>query len=653
MIICFILSLVTLVFTVIAVADFVKRKKNLDSIVFAVAISCFAQMLILTIGLASLSGLDASSILQAIGSSVKAMGGEANTSFIDEFKIGDNLFNQIYCVWLYAIWFISPIAAGGVLISTLNRINSLFNKKTIKKKILYIFTELTPETLITAQTKFDGLNDKKEKKDIQFIFLSGNKELLKNKQLPAILSSSTLQELKINTLKVKNTQIWDFCFDGIIRTSEIIAFTENYLTENCTNHLTLNIFNTDAVSEKRYKSLIHRVSDKTNIDVFLSDTYKSSVHSILRNYPLYDYVNEEREDMCILVVGMGKFGYQFIGNVFGSCHFLNKNGNPVKLKITAVDIRADVLRDRALMESPDFITTLQNEGSLDIVSCNAENAEMISMLDNLDKIDYCVVATNNDEANIRITKSLKRYFIRKIIHENKMPDSNEELFDLIPPLVVKIRDGKKSEFVFSGNDDVRLIPFGSIETVYNYKTLSTNDIDSIAKKLFAINCNSGEDDLTKSFAELSKKFDAFANKYASKYDIDSTNEEAICLRYLINGCTHPDKKAMLSHIADPSFTFTPTDDNYYFRDENQKELEALVCLLHERWRYYTLYSGFSCPSEEDYKIYERYNKKLGLSSCHKFAPAFYNNLLKPADKLQKKSPCDYIKIKLMTYITKS
>lgn len=357
--------------------------------------------------------------------------------------------------------------------------------------------------------------------------------------------------------------------------------------------------------------------------------------------------------MRILVIGMGKFGYRFIGNMFGSCHFLNKSGKQVKLCVTAVDSQADVLRDRALMESPDFIATLQREGLLDIVTCNAESSEFLNVLDRHDRVDYCIIATNNDESNIRIARFLKRHFIRRIIHNNEMPDSNEELFRAIPPLVVKIRDGKKSEFVFSESDDERLIPFGSIETVYNYQTLSTNDIDSIAKKLFAINCNSEEADLTKAYNELAIKFDSFADGYASKYDIDSTNEEAICLRYLIHGCTHPEKKSMLSRIADRSAICIPTDDGYYFREENKNELEALVCLLHDRWRYYTLYSGFSCPAQEDYKVYEQYNKKLGLSSCHKFAPAYYNNLLKPADKLEKKSPCDYIKIKLMTYITKS
>lgn len=653
MIICFILSVITIISSIVIVINLIKNKKNLDSVVFAIALSCFAQMLVLTVGLASTKGLNASSILQVIGSSVKAMGGEANTSFIDEFNIGNNLFNQIYCVWLYAIWFVSPIAAGGVLISTLNRINSLFSKKAIKKKNLCVFTELTSETLITAKTRYESLADGKEKKDIQFVFLSGNKELIKDKQLPAIISSGSLQQLKINNLKVKNTEIWDFCFDGNIRTSEIIMFTKDYLSKNNAGHLTLNIFNADAVSEKRYKSLIQKYGEKENIDIYLSDTYKSSVQTILRNYPLYSYIGEEQESVNILVIGMGKFGYQFIGNVFGSCHFLNKNGKAVKLRITVVDTQAQALRDKALMESPDFITTLEKEDHLDIITCDAQSTEFATILNSLGKIDYCVVATNNDESNIRIAKFLKRYFIRKIIHNNEIPDNNEALFRLIPPLIVKIRDGKKSEFIFSENDDERLIPFGSIETVYSYRTLSTNDIDSIARKLFAINCNSEAEDLTKSFDELSKKFDSFANKYASKYDIDSTNEEAICLRYLIHGCTHPDKQAMLSHIENPSSTYVPTDNNYYFKEENQEELQSLVCLLHERWRYYTLYSGFSCPSEEDYRVYEQHNKKLGLSSVHKFAPAFYNNLLKPADKLQSKSPCDYVKIKLMTYITKS
>ena len=131
MILCFTLALTVIIATVVIVINLIKGKKKLDTIVFTIALSCFAQMLLLTVGLASTHGLNASSILQVIGSSIKAMGGEANTSFIDEFGGDNNFFNKMYCFWLYAIWFISPIAAGGVLISTLNRINSLFSKKTI------------------------------------------------------------------------------------------------------------------------------------------------------------------------------------------------------------------------------------------------------------------------------------------------------------------------------------------------------------------------------------------------------------------------------------------------------------------------------------------------------------------------------------------
>lgn len=651
MIICFILALAVFIATVIAVTKMVKGKGKLDTIVFTVAISCFLQMLILTIGLADTDKHNASDILHAIGSSIKAMGGEANTEFVDGFqKI--SLFDHLYCEWLYVLWFISPISAGGVLISTLNKINTLFSKKAIKKEHICIFTELTPETLITATTKYKNTPDGRERRALFFVFLKGDPELLKGAEFPSVITPDKLNDIKLSDRTVRHIEIWDFCFDGVIRTGEIISFTEKYTADSNNPRLTLNIFDTDAVSEKRYKELIKKYSTRGDVNIFISDTYRSSVHSILRNYPLYDYVDETADKVNILIIGMGKFGYQFIGNMFGSCHFLNKNGNPVKLCVTVIDNSGADIRNKRLMESPDFITTLENEGCLEIRTCDTESTAISDILDSKEKTDYCVVATNNDETNIRTAKFLKRYFLRKIIRNNAMPESNEELFRLIPPVIVKIRDGRKSDFIFSDGDDERLIPFGSIETVYDHSNLSTYDIDLISRKLYAINCNSEPSDHEKGFTELTVKFGRHAEKYASKYDIDSTNEEAICLAYLIHGCSHPDKEAMLRYIKNPSCVFTSADDDYYFREENKKELSALVDLLHERWRYYTLYLGYSCPAEEDYKVYEEFNKKLCVSSVHKFNPAFYNNLLKPAKELSKRSDCDYMKVKLMTYITR-
>ncbi|MBP3923002.1 MAG: NAD-binding protein [Ruminiclostridium sp.] len=650
MIICFILAVAVLITTISAVTNLIKRKGKLDTIVFMVALSCFLQMLLLTIGLADTDKHNASDILHAIGSSIKAMSGEANTEFVDNFS-KTSLLDFIYCEWLYIMWFIAPISAGGVLISTLNKINSLFTKKKIKKEHIFIFTELTPETLITATTKYNSTPSGRERNALFFVFLNGNADLLKGVTIPTLLTTDKLADIRFSDRIVKHIEIWDFCFDGVIRTGEIISFAEKYTSGNYTPKITLNIFDTDSVSEKRYKSLIYKYSKSDDVNIFIYDTYKSSVQSILKNYPIYNFVSDTAETVNIAVIGMGKFGYQFIGNIFGSCHFLNKYGKAVKLCVTAIDSNGKAIRDRYLMESPDFIRTLENEGLLEIISCDAENHGISEILDRK-HFDYCVVATNNDETNIRTAKFLKRYLLRKIIHNNAMPDSNEELFRLIPPIIVKIRDGKKSDFIFSDSDDERLIPFGSIETVYNHSNLSTNDIDLISRKLYAINCHSDSSDHEKSFTELTIKFSEHAEKYASKYDIDSTNEEAICLRYLIHGSKHPDKEAMLRYIENPSCIFTSADDDYYFRNENKDELSALVDLLHERWRYFTLYSGFSCPSEEDYKVYEEYNKKLGVSSVHKFVPALYNNLLKPANELSKRSDCDYIKIKLMTYITR-
>ena len=113
-----------------------------------------------------------------------------------------------------------------MLISTLNKINSLFTKKMIKKEHIFIFTELTPETLITATTKYNSTPSGRERNALFFVFLNGNADLLKGVTIPTLLTTDKLADIRFSDRIVKHIEIWDFCFDGVIRTGEIIRFAE-------------------------------------------------------------------------------------------------------------------------------------------------------------------------------------------------------------------------------------------------------------------------------------------------------------------------------------------------------------------------------------------------------------------------------------------
>lgn len=758
----FVMALAVLIATIIGFIKNENIRKTVESKAFIIAISGFVQMLLLTLGIANTSKHDASDVLHAIGATIKAMGGEVNTSFVDELTIF-NVFHIIYCVWLYILWFVTPVAAGGVLISTLNKINTLFIKTTIRKKNVFIFTELTPETLVTANTRFEAIMDKNAKKQSLFIFLKGEKEVLRNESIPAKLITDKLSDIIISTGKVENIEIWDFCLDGVVRTSEIIDFINKYENVNDQLQVSANIFDSDEVSLERYKKLIDHYAKNPNINILLSDTYKHSVQHVLRTYPLYDYVKEDAKEINILLVGMGEFGYHFIVSIFGSCHFLNSEKKPVKLRITAVDCIADEICNKRYIQSPDFLSTLKHEGVLETHNCNVESPEFARLLDRKKNINYCVIATNNDETNIKIAKFLKVYFTRRIVHkfatENKpLPADNNVIFHMLPSINVKIRDGEKSEYIFKDEkgkkEFERVNPFGSVKVMYDYQVLSTNEIKGISKKLHTINWYSSGLTGKENFDLLVKIYNKHLVDCTNQYEIDNTNEEAICLRYLIHGCSHPDKKAILSCIDGKTDNVTFGNEDYYFTDEPsvKSELEALAGLLHERWRYYTLYLAESLPCEQDYNAYEELNtrrekteirryksatahtvaslkekfsiekqksryqksrdeyireqeknnsknsplakikefirrlfghkrysasvssdnqrllkllfyrrmKKLHkflkerfkMPSVHKYKPAKYNNLLRPASQLPNKSLCDYAKVKLMTYIVK-
>ena len=136
--------------------------------------------------------------------------------------------------------------------------------------------------------------------------LNGNADLLKGATIPAVVTTDKLADIRFSDRMVKHIEIWDFCFDGVIRTGEIISFTEKYTSGSYTPKLTLNIFDTDSVSEKRYKSLIYKYSGSDEVNIFIYDTYKSSVQSILRNYPIYNFVSDTAEVVNIAVIGISK-----------------------------------------------------------------------------------------------------------------------------------------------------------------------------------------------------------------------------------------------------------------------------------------------------------------------------------------------------------
>lgn len=671
MYLCFVICVIILIVTIGLIYKNCRNKKGIDSIVFIVATSCFLQLFIFTVGIDLANNMSPSSILNAFVVSKKALGGEADFSYLDNNLYSGGILS-FFRIWLYALWFIAPVATGGVLVTTLTKINKLFKKKTISAERIYIFTELTMQTAIVAETAYKSLTDNKKSKSVVFVFQCDNYDRIDINLtgIPMRIVEGRLDEISLNLNKAKHIEIWDFSFDKKIRTTEVHNLY-NHINTSIENQKTkcdvsLNIFSDDKVSHARYNNLIKKIAKENSSEendkslkvkqthsVFVSSIYNQLAQSVLTKYPLYEYVPENDDTMNVLIIGCGHFGSAFIGKLFSFGHFL-KNNKRIKIKATVFDVEATGIRKKMLMSSPEFVTKLEDEGRLEFVGCDVMNGDFTEAMDKISNVDYCVVSTSDDERNIFVAEQLQTLLFRKIIRDNSLPDTVDQLEDVLPPIIVRIKDKRKAEFFeyeSSKSSDLYIKTFGCDEDIYSYNTLNMNKSNERARMLHVINVFEEYPANVKQMKtdELIKMLVANKNaeKYTGKYDVISSNEESVYLKYLVSGCTHPDKEVMMSDNM-KNFDYKLNAD-YYDKAENTQELEMLVSLFHDRWRDFAMYNGFICPSEKDYAVYKEFNSKNNRS-LHKFPEAKFNALLVPFDELSEKSACDYVKVKLLPYI---
>lgn len=662
----FIICFIILAVTIGLIYKNCRDKKGIDSIVFIVATSCFMQMFVFTVGIDLAEKMSPSSILNAFVVSKKALGGEVDFSYLDNDLYSGEMLS-LFRIWIYILWFTAPVATGGVLVSTLTKINKLFKKKTIHAERVFIFTELTTQTAIIAKTAYKALADKKQDKSVIFIFQcdSYDKTDIDLSDIPVRIAEEKLDEIAIDLKKAESIEIWDFSFDKKVRTSRIFKLYDRLnelLKQKQTKcYISLNIFSNDKVSQARYNKLIEKnaVSSDNNgaaleksrsNSVFLSSIYNQLAQAVLTKYPLYEYVPQNDDVMNVLIIGCGNFGSAFIGKLFSFGHFI-KDARKIRIKAIVFDIDAVDIREKMLMSCPEFVKCLEAEDRLEFIDCDAMNGKFAKAVDKIRNVDYCVVSTSDDEKNICIAEQLQTVLFRHIIKENKLPRTSEPPESVLPPIIVRIKDKNKAEFFGYGDNEsesnICLKAFGCDEDVFSYNTLTMNKSNKRALMLHIINCcgKYPKNVANKKCDEIIELLKNEERGFEGNYDVMGSNEEAVYLKYLVSGCTHPDREKMMSESA---FDYRINAD-YYDKPENIGEFEMLVSLFHDRWRDFAMYNGFICPTEEEYAVYKEFNIKNNRSP-HKFPEAKFNALLVPFDKLPEKSACDYVKVKLLSYI---
>ena len=638
MVIAFSLCLVALIFTIILVTDNFRKKQGLEKAVGIAAASCFFQIFVFTIAIELTSGVSVEGILKSFVATKNAMGGNAAYTYLENSNLTGVWF-EIFRVWIYALWLIAPFAAGGILVTTVTRVNSFFKGKMIKSERVYIFTENTERTRVVAETVYNGLKDKKS---AVFVFICDEHRI--NEKYPTKCVSS-FSEINVTSSKVKLVEVWDFPFDGKVRTSEIISFYENTRKESDKKgknlKISLMIFSPDKVSRERYSRLFERINE-TDDKIFLRDIYEKLAVDVLTDYPLYNPLGSKEmcvdSEMNVLLIGCGKFGKAFINKIFSLGHYLNHNGEPVKVNVTVTDCDAINIEDRLRARCPEFINEMKKVGRLSFEEYDVEKSNFRTLVSEKD-FDYCVISTGDDERNIEIQKLLQYEFIRKKIKSGKL-NNYDDIYDGLPFIAVRIRDNEKANFYCKtisrgshGLSNIRL--FGSNREMFSFK----NAFDELALVFYNINNMSYDteklDTAENIMAQFKKNSSKLKGNFSHVFDTANSEEEALFYStYLFHS----------SRYFNGSF-----EKDYYFSDNRKAECNKLISLIHNRWRDSMLFDGFECPCDEDYKVYSKYNINHSRS-VHKFPEAGYNRLLVPFEDLEKPSACDIVKVKMMPYI---
>ena len=313
-------------------------------------------------------------------------------------------------------------------------------------------------------------------------------------------------------------------------------------------------------------------------------------------------LGQATRNFTVLILGFGKMGQNALLRLIMNGQFVSakeENGKfpPCKMKAIVVDENMKKFKGDFLQKYQGIELCCKIDYKELRVPCNDlfDIIDSYDIINQEDKIDYIVIALNNDEVNKQTALALRLYYRRK----------NTEL-----PFIAIITDPENitsNNFKIDGNNEEIIHLFGGRNSIFNQSLLNQDKNNKMAK---AIN-----ETYNKENPQYSEEWDEL-----NWFKQESNRAAADFIPTMLYLANKSEEEAMLSDSL--------TDD------ENLKE--TLAHTEHLRWNAFHVAMGWKPISKDEmYAIYkmlqEKNNPKKSL--CRKNEKARLHICLAPWDEL--------------------
>ncbi len=259
--------------------------------------------------------------------------------------------------------------------------------------------------------------------------------------------------------------------------------------------------------------------DFGDIKLKLTDPVETAVWNLMYDHPLYEMRDKlQDEEVRVLIVGSGPDIPVIVKTVYWCGRMrlfrmkLNMIGDDMSHVETEMKFRCPGLFTQTMQENldmrerglvtPELYLPLRLTRAHYMQADTSSEAFEIALNKCLDS-NYIIVDEGDDEATLRTAMAVRAHFIRKHILSDEFLNGGNTGVTKLPGIYVHIHDDRLTEIVpqlsveghpaDQGNDELALVPFGSLKSVYNAKNITDDPLDRLAEVLFPREFNQCDD----------------------------------------------------------------------------------------------------------------------------------------------------------------
>lgn len=510
---------------------------------------------------------------------------------------GDSFFTTGYEIWLSLIFLLAPLCTATVLISLLGDYIKYAKICFSRFKTLYVFSELNEKSFSLASSM-------KNEGGVEGLYIFCG--LSRNARNEHPLYTQTVKEgfyvvdkeiLRIKPADKKKTHYYLFSSNNDKNVDTALNLMEMW--KGCKNILICILSN-----EKESEYLLDRKNaelEDLKVNILHLNEMRAMAFDLLFNNPLYTVLGPDN-NVSMLIIGGGELGLEVLKNSL----WCSRSGGKYSFDVTIVDKDISLsygrfTRDCPCISSSDYHITFHRQ------DMDAETGDLLSFIEEQKgRFNYIVIATDDDEINIKTALDLRASYLRNHWHAD---------------ISVAIRNDLKFSLMLGVKDDaaaasVRIFPFGSNVRMFAYKKLKSNIWEKYAKCINMIYENIYRENVGLPTDFSVEAYNSFW-KDLTLQKKRSSRTHAVFLQYSL-------------WLQGYGIDYKPAAGEVSDYRISEKEISEYAKIEHDRWNTFTLTEGFfpwdyeaikKLPKNAraiaagDLRSVETQNKDLRLHGC--------------------------------------